>query len=159
MLSVMNGKWVNAFVPIDTTGAGQDGDWISLKNYDGVAIILGTGAWAGGAAAVTIEQATDVAGTGAKALAFTTRYADGDVTASDALVATAVAGNTFNLAAANTLNVIEVKASDLDQVNNFDCIRVRSATPGANADLVYGLYYLYGGRYCPQGTPPSAIVD
>ena len=76
----------------------------------------------------------------------------------DALTRTAVSSDTFNLAAANSVHVIEVEASDLDVANNFDCFRVSVASPGANDDIYGIMIYLYGCRY-PQATPPSAIVD
>lgn len=153
-----NAKIVPAFVPIDTTGAGQDGDWVSLKNYNHLTVIIMKGAWAGGTSAVTLQQATDVAGTGAKALGFTKQWV-GTALTDDNLAETAVTSNTFNLSTtANEFHVIEIDAATLDVDGGFDCVRVRTATPGANADLVAGLYVLTGCRYS-QADTPSAIVD
>lgn len=155
---VESSKIVSAVVPINTTGAAQDGDWVSLKNYQHLTIVIQQGAWAGGTPAVTLEQATTVAGGSAKALAFTSYWA-GTALTDDNYAETAVSSNTYNLAnAANGVNIIEVDSDDLDQDNGFDCIRVRIASPGANADLISALYILTGCRYASVD-PPSAIVD
>lgn len=153
-------KVVPAFVPIDTTGAARSGDWVSLKNYDRLVIVIMQGAWAGGTPAVTLNQASDVAGTGSKALAFTEKW-EGTALTADTLTRSAVSSNTFNLtAAANKFTVIEVKASDLDTNNGFDCVQVAVASPGANADLISGLYILGNCRHPSQVTgTPSAIID
>ncbi len=152
-------KAVYGSEPKNYTGATGDSDYVSLKNYDRAACVLQTGAWAGGTAAVTLTQAKDVAGTGAKALAFANQwtYQSTGFTV-DALTKTAVASDTFNLSTANTVHVIEVEASDLDLANAFDCFKVAVASPGVNADFYGIMIYLYGCRY-PQATPPSAIVD
>jgi hypothetical protein len=56
----------------------------------------------------------------------------------------------------NLLYVIEVNAEDLDQANNFDCVRLDS-TGMANA-VGCVLYVLHGSRYAsPIAT--SAITD
>ncbi len=156
---VENIKVVYGSEPKNYTGAAGNSDYVSLKNYDRVAIVIQTGAWAGGTAAVTLTQATDVSGSGAKALSFANQwtYQSAGFTV-DALAKTAVAGDTFNLATANTVHVIEVEASDLDLAGGFDCLRVSIASPGANNDFYGVMIYLHGSRY-PQATPPSAIVD
>ena len=123
-------------VPVDTTGAAQTGDYYSLKRYNHLTIMIIQGAWAGGTPAVTLLQATDVAGTGEKALSFTTRWTMVAITGT-AYTETAVTSSTFNLpATANTINILEIEASDLDLANSFDCVRVNVATPGSNADLI-----------------------
>jgi len=158
--TVENGKWELAIAPVNTTGAGQDGDWVSMKHYRRAAVILVTGAWPGGTAAVTLEQATSAAGAGAKALAFSRycRASDADESPIDSAAYVSVTSNTFNLSDNDNVLVIEVRAEDLDINNGFTFIRVRTATPGANADLVAGLYYLYEGDYAGQpGNLPSAV--
>lgn len=152
-LLVESAKVVWAAAPLDITGAGFNGDWVDLKTFRKVAVVLLTGAWAGGTAAVTLEQATDVAGTSGKALSFAYQYVSTGLT-SDSPTKTAVTSNTFNLSAANKLHVIEVLASDLDIANGFDCLRVVVASPGSNADLAAALYVLYQGGY---GGSPSTL--
>jgi len=145
-------------VPIDTTGAAISSDWLSLKNYAHATILITQGAWAGGTPAVTLAQAKDVAGTSEKALAFTKRWTKVAVTGTT-FVETAVTSNTFNLpATANTINVIEVEAAELDTDGDFDTIQVEVASPGANADLIAIMVILSGARY-PQAVMLDAKVD
>jgi hypothetical protein len=154
--SVQKQKYIRASSPKNYTGAAMADKYVSLKNYKRLTILIHTGAWAGGTAAVTLKQATTIAGAGAKALSFTKQY--NDVVADGALVETAVAGDTFNLGTADKLYVIEVDAESLDQANNFDCVSLAVASPGANADLYSVEYILSGARY-EQATPPDALVD
>lgn len=152
-------KPVAAIVPIDTTGAGQDGDWVSLKNYRRCLIIIMQGAWAGGTSAVTVEQATSAAGGSAKALTIE-YYNQGTALTDDAYARTAISSNTFNLpATANTFTFLEVHQQDLDMNNGFCFIRVRTATPGANADLIAAVYVLGEPAYAMKAADlPTAIA-
>jgi hypothetical protein len=154
--SVAKQKFLRAAEPKNYTGAAMADKYVSLKNYKRLTIIINTGAWAAGTAAVTLKQATAVAGTGAKALAFTKQF--NDVVADGALVETAVVANTFNLDTANKLWVIEVDADSLDMANGFTSVTAAIASPGANADFYSVEYVLSGGRY-EQSTPPSPLVD
>lgn len=147
-----------AAVPIDTTGAAVDGDYVSLKNYGHLTIIIAQGAWAGGTPAVTLNQATAVAGTGAKALGFDYRWTKVAISGTT-FTKTAVTSDTFDLpAVANTINVIEIDASDLDVANGFDCVSLQIESPGANADLISAFYILSQPRYA-QATLPDPKVD
>ena len=150
-----------AFPPIDTTGAIQTGTAISLKGWDHCTIILSTGAWAAGTSAVTLTQDTAITPTvDVKALAFTHYYTNVAAVGSNTMVDTACA-STFNIAAtANADYVIEIDADTLDTANNFDCLRVICASPGANADLLAGVYILSKGRYVgASGTIKDATID
>lgn len=145
-------------LPKDITGAAQTGDYVSLKNYQHCTIIIQQGAWAGGTPAVTLHQATDVAATAEKALSFTKRWTKVGVTGTT-FVETAVTSDTFNLpAVANTINVLEIDADTLDVSGGFDCMTVKVASPGANADLLSITYILAGARY-PQAVALDAKVD
>lgn len=147
-----------AAAPVDTTGAAVVGDWVSLKGYESVAIIITQGAWAGGTPAVTLDQATAVAGTGTKTLGFDQYWSKVGLAAAD-FAETAVVSDTFNLTAtANTVTVIQVHASQLDVSNEFDSVQVNIATPGANADLISVMYVFTGARY-PQEIVVDPVVD
>ena len=106
MLDVMTRKILWANEPKNYTGAAATTKYVSLKDYRHLCIQIITGAWAGGTAAVTLSQATAVAGTGAKALGFTKQF--NDVTTSGTLVETAVVSDTFTIGTANKLFVIEI---------------------------------------------------
>jgi hypothetical protein len=65
---------VTAFSPVDLNSDAA-GDYISLKNYKGVLIVIQKAAGtAGDDISIALDQATDVSGTGSKALTFTTLY-------------------------------------------------------------------------------------
>lgn len=156
MLMVQEQKLLWAVEPKNYTGAAATKKWASLKLYGHLTIVIQTGAWAGGTAAVTVEQATAVAGTGAKALSIAKVWHD--EATSGTLVEEVVASNTFNLDTANKIYVIEIDASELDVANGFDCVSVAIASPGANADF-YGVIYVLSEAAYQSATLPSALVD
>ncbi len=135
-------------------------DYVSLKNYGHfTAVILVKNATTVTGSAITLKQATAVAGTSEKALAFTKVWSNIDTGATDTLVETTVSSNTFTTDSTNSKNlmyVIEVDAAELDTANGFDCIRV--GTANATAATVTVLYVLSNPRYA-GATPPAAITD
>ena len=63
---------VEGFPAVSLDGGANAGDWLSLKNARRVAVVFRSGiGTAGDDPTLTVEQAQDVAGTGAKALTFT----------------------------------------------------------------------------------------
>ena len=155
-LLVQEKKLIWAAEPKNYTGAAMTAKYVSLKGYDHITIVIQTGAWAAGTAAVTINEATDVSATSPQALAFTKQW--NDETASGTLVETAVTSNTFNLTTANKLYVIEIDAAQLTVDSNYDCLTLAVASPGANADF-YGVTYILGGTRYAGATPLTAIAD
>jgi hypothetical protein len=155
---------VAAIIPVDLSTAANNGDWVSLKNYDELdIIILKAAGTAGDDPVLTVKQATDVAGTGAKALNFT--RVDAKVGAQTGIGQftknTQAAGSTYTdlvSAEAQGLFVIHIEGQDLDKANGFDCVQLSIPDVGANAQLGCALYLLsvprYGGQF-----PLSAIVD
>lgn len=134
-----------------TTTVG-DTTYISMKGYRRCQIIIGIadGTTVTGST-ITLKQATAVAGTGEKALAFTRMLANTDYAASKTMVETAVVSNTFTTQTVNSkdsLYIIDVDADSLDVAGGFDCIRVdgtgHASTSGRGA---FVLYNLYGPRY------------
>ena len=138
-----------------TTTVG-DTTYVSMKNYSRVSIIIDvTNATTVTGGAVTLKQATAVAGTGEKALAFTRMLANTDVGAGQTMAETAVTSNTFTTDTTNSKRlryVIDVQASDLDVANGFDCLRV-DVTGSVNSTGMVS-YALYGARY--SGASPMA---
>lgn len=151
-------KIVTGLAPI--TPSTSTPDYVSLKNYGKVtAIITADNATTVTGSAITLKQATAVAGTGEKALAFTKVWANTDTGAADALTETAVTSDTFTTDTTNAKNlmyVLEVDATDLDMDNSFDCIRV--GTADAVSTVVSVVYVLWDGKYI-KSTPPTAITD
>lgn len=135
-------------------------DYVSLKDYGHVtAIVLVKNATTVTGSAITLKQATAVAGTSEKALSFATAFRNIDTAAADALAEFTVSSDTFTTDATNSKNlmyVIEVDAAQLDVTNGFDCFRV--GTGNATAATVTVLYILSSPRYS-QATPPAAITD
>ena len=159
MLKVQNTQRVLIAPPANYTGAVCPSVELSMKLYDKVQFVIMTGAWAAGTAAVTLEQGTNIAFGASKALGFTLMWTNNAAVASPQLVATAVVGNTFNVAnVANATYIIEVDADTLDQDGGFDCVRLAIASPGANADFYCAYADLYTARYA-AAVMPSSVID
>lgn len=155
---VDNAKIVFGAPAKDYSGAANTEKYVSLENYNHCTIILQCGAWAGGTAAVTVNQATDTAAASAKALGFGIQFTNRSNTSTDTLVETTVTSNTFNLNTANAVYVIELDAATLDVRNSFNSIAVEIGSPGVNADLYSVTYILSQPRYASQvSSMPSAL--
>lgn len=145
---------LHAVAPSSTTP-----DYVSLKNAIRLTIIINvknTTAVTG--SAITLKQATAVAGTSEKALAFSVVHANTDTGAADTLTETTVSSNTFTTANTNSKNlmyVIDVDPSSLDVANSFDCVRLGTGD-ATNATVTAN--YIIHTRY-PKATPPAAITD
>lgn len=138
------------------TGAAGDASYVSMKGYRRVTVIVDilNGTTVTGTT-VTLKQATAVAGTGEKALAFTRMLANTDVGAGQAMTETSVSSNTFTSDTTNSKRlryIIEVDAESLDSANSFDCFRVDGAGAVNSTGLV--TYILWGARY--SGVSPMA---
>jgi hypothetical protein len=136
-------------------------DYVSLKGYRKCAILIHilNGTTVTGSA-ITVKQATAVAGTGEKALSFSKAWRNIDCAAADALAEFAVTSDTFTTDSTNSkhlMYLIDVDVEKLDRANGFDCIR--AGTGNATATLLFSVvYYLYGARYA-SSPPPAAITD
>lgn len=135
--------------------------WVSGKYYNRTAIVISvknvTTAITG--AAIALSQATAVAGTGAKTLAFTQMWANTDTASSDTLTLTTVSNNTFTtttVTGKSALYVIDLKDAQLDVNNSFDCFR---ATVGDATGATVSVHYIMEGSRLPDNTPPSALTD
>lgn len=122
--------------------------YVSLKNYRKVRVVIDilNGSTVTGTT-VTLKQATAVAGTSEKALAFSRMLANTDVAAGMAMTETAVTSNTFTSDTTNSKRlryVIDVDADTLDVANGFDCFRVDCT--GAVNSVGTVIYDLYGAK-------------
>lgn len=137
-----------------------DTTYVSLKGYRKCQIIISIadGTTVTGTA-ITLKQATAIAGTNEKALGFTRMLANVDYGTSKTMVETAVSANTFTTQAVNSKDsvyIIDVDSDSLDVANGFDCIRVDATGHAATASRgCVVLYNLYGARY--SGANP--LVD
>lgn len=155
---------VAAFGPVDMTSAANNGDWVSLKYFDRITVVLFKAAGtAGDDPILTIRQAQDVSGTGAKALNFTRiDIKAGTLTSIGSYTTvTQAAANTYTDATHAEIAAIyqvDFQAADLDVNNGFDCVQVQVPDVGAAAQLGAAFYILRGARYVKPGHL-SAIVD
>lgn len=134
-------------------------DYVSLKNYQHVTAIISLTCSTGVAGcAVTLKQATAVAGTNEKALGFSYVWKNEDI-ATETLTKTAVTNNTFTTAAnvKEKLYVIEVDTDTLDVDNGFDCFGVALADAAATVASV--VYVLSQPRFIDQTTHATSITD
>lgn len=143
---------VVAAVGLLLTSTLGDTTYVSMKNYRKcqIIIVIADGTTVTGST-ITLKQATAVAGTGEKALAFTRMLSNVDYAASKTMVETAVTSNTFTTQTTNSKDsvyIIDVDADSLDTANGFDCIRVDGTGHAATASRgCVVLYNLYGARY------------
>lgn len=143
---------VVAAVGLLLTSTLGDTTYVSLKGYKRcqIIIVIGDGTTVTGST-ITLKQASAVAGTGEKALAFTRMLSNTDYAAAKVLAETTVTSNTFTTQTTNSKDsvyVIDVDADTLDAANDFDCIRVDGTGHAATASRgCVVLYNLYGSRY------------
>ena len=140
---------------VNITG-GQAGDWISMKGYQKLQFLIITEAWAAGTSAITLNQATDVAGTGAKALTYAKHWLSTTYSLEAAPLWVQTAGTLTLPNTANQAYLIEVDADSLDADNAFDCVKIIFGTPGANNDYLQCIAILSEPRY---GGLESQMVD
>jgi hypothetical protein len=154
---------VSGVIPLDLQTA-RSGDYISLKNAQGVAVVLFKGkGTAGDDPLLTFRQATTVAGGSVKdldpthgAVGIKTFYQKQDATALTGIsnVWTRVdqaAAATVQLDATSAesegIYVFQIEADELDVDNGFDCLVMNVGDVGGNAQLGGVLYLLYGLRF------------
>lgn len=133
-----------------------DTKYVSLKGYQRIRITIDilNGSTVTGST-ITLKQATAIAGTNEKPLAFSRMLANTDYAASTAMTETAVTSNTFTTDTTNAKllrYVIDVQASDLDVDNGFDCVRL-DGTGAVNHLACCVTYDLYGSRYGSAVSP------
>lgn len=150
-------KTVEALTPA-ADAAGRAGDYVSLKNVHKAWIVVHIDQGNAATIALTVHQATAVAGTGEKALANVVPiWANQDEAASDTLVRqTDAVSFTTSAAVKHKCVIFQVDPAHLDVAGGFDCLTVKTGASNA-ANITSARYYLET-RY-PQATPPAAITD
>lgn len=159
-----NSQIAAGFVPVDMSAAANNGDWINMRDWNHLTVIVYKSAGtAGDDPTITLKQATDNAGTGAKALNFTELWQkQGTLTASAQgtfTKKTQSAANTYvdtDSAENQGIYVLEIDGDMLDVDGNFTHVQVSIADVGINAQLGCALYILTQPRFA-QATPPSAL--
>lgn len=134
------------FVPIDMQGASGGhitSDWLRMRGHHVTIVLFKNNGTASDDPTITILQASDAAGTGSKALNFTTIYRKEEVAANLLTTGTwtkttQAAANTYtNLTSAESslFWVIDIDGSDFDADGGFYFIKATVADVGGNAQL------------------------
>lgn len=155
---------VPAIMPVDLAGGANAGDWVSMENFERCAVVLFKAAGVAGDDPIfKLQQATAVAGTGAKDLLFTDIYKKqgADLTAVGTFTKVTQAAATSYVDATSAelqaMYVVEITSDMLDVANRFDCIQLSVADVGAGgAQIGCAFYILYPAAVSPA---PSAIID
>jgi len=160
---------VPAIIPIDLATGANAGDYVCLKGYERcVIVVLMDAGTAGQDPIINLQQATAVAGTGAKDLLFTDIAEKQGATALSAVGAwtlqTQTAATSYTSATGGEneqLIVIDIQAEMLDVANGFDCLALDIADTGATAGKIGAALYILGpARYGQaRGSELSAIAD
>ena len=141
---------IESFPPVDLQTAANAGDWVSLKNAYGALLVFASGlGTAGDDPVITIEQATDNAGAGNKALSPSQatpknvwkKQAATDLSAVTAWtdgnpdITTNVYDENGTSAEQDLLVAIWIDAADLDVAGGFDHVQASVADVGGNAQV------------------------
>lgn len=128
---VQDKKVIEIAVPKSWASTACTAEWVNMAKISGrLVYLIQTGAWAGGTAAVSLNQATSDGGSAATVTL--TKYW---TVSGDTVTAATVSSNTFNLSAASTMYIVEVTPEMLTRASSYDWVRLVIASPGANADF------------------------
>lgn len=153
-------KVVEAIKP-QTGGSARSGDWVSLKNWHHLTILVQIAMGNAATTAITVDKATDVSGTGESAgitLANAYRIPVG-ASASDTPTKLASGASITSAATGSGSEIYAIEIDPAELGAGFDCVELELGASNA-ANLVSALYILSGPRYGAQASNiPSAIVD
>jgi hypothetical protein len=140
---------INALPPVDMTGGKTSLYW-TMRNYSHADIIISLGA-AVNADTITVFESADNAGAGEHAIVF--KYysevtAAGDVLDRVATDATTAGFASASAGTANTMHVISVDASQLQEDHPFMCVKLTSAGAQLGAVIVI----LSGARFAEESS-------
>jgi len=154
---------IQAFAPgTDLQAAVTDGDWINMTNWDrcSLVVISGVGPDAAQVPILTPQQATDIAGAGAKAINIERIQVKALALLSGVqqwTTVTQTAAATYSNVLhgdLQTIYVTDILATTMDFAGGFSYLNVTIPDAGANAGNQYavGFYILSGAHY---GRSPS----
>lgn len=162
---VQNSMIVSGFVPVDMQAGANTGDWVSVENFNHVAIVFFKAAGtAGDDPTITVTQATDAAGTSSKALNFTRVYTKQGTLSSVAnfTLTTQSAANTYTDATSAEVQaiwVVEFDADDLDVSSGFTHVQASVADVGSNAQVGACLYLATEPRYAAAVADATSAIS
>ncbi|MHB1652345.1 MAG: hypothetical protein ACYCVD_07685 [Desulfitobacteriaceae bacterium] len=150
-------KPVEAIAP--QAGGAITGDYVTLRDAEKCFVFVHINQADAATIEITIEQATDVSGTGSKAITNAVPiWANQDCATSDALVRqTDAVSFTTSDAVKHKIVIFQIDPAHLDVNNGFDCITIKTAASDPT-NITAAQYFLADLRYGGV-TPPSDIVD
>jgi hypothetical protein len=158
-----------AFGPVDMTTGANAGAWVSMINYNRLAAVLVKGVGTSGDdPVITVQQAQDLSGTGAKGLVFSrvrvnqgspaipvsgqsfTLFVrdDSGNTEAGATMVDAEPSDNFTLTggAVDEATIgIDIQISDLDLSNGYSCVQI-SVGKTADSQLGHAFYIMFQAR-------------
>lgn len=152
-----NVKIVEAIKP-QTGASARSGDWVSLKNYNHLTIIVQLALGNSATTAITVDKATAVDGSGNSNGITLNNWYYATASTSDAMTKGAAAASITTAAtgSGSEIYVIEIDAAEL---GDYDCLQVELGA-SHSGNLVSATYILSGARFATQASNmPSAIVD
>lgn len=164
LLEVLNIGSVIA--PVDLSTAANTGDWINVSKYHDFMLVLFKGVGtAGDDPTITIEQATAAAGTGNKALKFTTLYTKQDTALTSVGTWTEVtqaAANTYTDATSaedQALWAIPFNTDELDIDGGFTHVQASVGDVGTNAQIGCAFIILGTPKYAGAPEDHASILS
>ena len=150
-------KIVNCLAPAADAG-GRTGAFVSLKNVHMAYVLFHITQGNAATIALSINQATNVAGAGSVPITVAVPiWVNLDTAASDAFArATAAVSYTTDAGVKLKIVVFQIDPATLNLAGGFDCIA--GITGASNAANITEAEFFLLERY-PQAVPPSAIVD
>lgn len=151
-------KIVEAIKP-QTGGSARSGDWVSMKLWHHLTIIISIAMGNAATTAITVDKATAVDGSGnSDGITIAHAY---KISSSSSDAPTKLSSGTSITSSAtgsgSEMFVIEIDAAELG--DGYDCVQVELGASNA-ANLVSATYILSGPRYAGvAANMPSAITD
>lgn len=152
-----NFQIVQAIAPVDFQTALNTGDYVNMKNYGHLTVVIhhsiGTD---GDDIIISLRQAKNVSDGSGKVLNIAEIFHKIGATALSAIPlftrATQTAAATYDTDALDeaqneAIYLVEISKDDLDTDNDFNCVRVAIADVGGNAMLGSAIYILSDPRY------------
>ena len=145
--------------PVDLSAAANNGGWVDVKPFDGIAVIfIKAAGTAGQDPTFTLKQATSNTGGSSKDLDFTKVYRKQGATADEGnfTIENRAADNEYTngtLAENKAIIGVYIRADSLDVDNGFDHMRIEVPDVGANAQLGCCIYIGTGPNYSGAQLP------
>ena len=152
---------VPAIAPI-AGGSARSGDWVSLKGYAGVLIVVNIAMGNAATTAITVDKATAVDGSG-NSNGITVNRVWKHTGAIGAAIAYAAVAAAASFTSSSTGSGQDVYLLDIraDELGDYDCVQLELGASNS-ANIVSAPYLLYGPRYAGSpvdGFPIDPTLD